>query len=410
MAEGTDATSAHGGSAAPASVLLVTPRWTRNGGVGAHVQASAEALAESGLRVGVLAAHVEQAHRPPGIELIAEPDLYNRARSPHERIGAAATFAPEVIHLHQFDHPEAIAAMRELAPVVNSAHSYAACSSGLYYFRPGQECSRGHGPGCLPNLLLRGCLHSYRPRRLPEKYERAGRAQQSLRLADLAVAYSSAVERYLTANGVRRQARVPLFTTMVPAHGSGHEARRRVVFAGRVIKAKGVHVLIRAAAEVDAEFVVCGDGHALEQMRRLARRLGIADRVRFTGWLDGHSLAQELADASVVAIPSVWPEPFGLVGIEAHAAGRPVVASATGGTEDWLEDGQSGLTVPPADARALARALEELLRDPDMQARMGAAGRASVAARFSRERHVEALLRAYRTARSAWDPERPAGS
>ena len=197
---------------------------------------------------------------------------------------------------------------------------------------------------------------------------------------------------------------VPLFTTVTPAVGSGHEARRRVVFAGRVVAPKGVGVLIRAAAEVDAEFVICGDGWRLNEMRALARELGVEQRVSFKGWLDTDELARELAEASVVAMPSVWPEPFGLVGIEAFAAGRPVVASATGGIEDWLEDGVNGLSVEPGDAHALARALRELLDDPARQQAMGAAGQRMAAAKFCPERHVAALSEAYLSAREIWEP------
>jgi glycosyltransferase involved in cell wall biosynthesis len=124
--------------------------------------------------------------------------------------------------------------------------------------------------------------------------------------------------------------------------------------------------------------------------------------VRFKGWMDGPALAQELADASIVAIPSLWPEPFGLVGIEALASGRPVVASSTGGICEWLQDGRNGLAVAPGDVGALARALQELLDDPARQRAMGVSGRELVARSFSAERHVQALLGAYRTAREHW--------
>jgi len=106
-------------------------------------------------------------------------------------------------------------------------------------------------------------------------------------------------------------------------------------------------------------------------------------------------------------VPSVWPEPFGLVGIEGFAAGRPAVGSATGGVGDWLKDGVSGLCVAPGDAAELARALNELLADPQRQRAMGLAGRDTVAAHFSPERHLAALLEAYATARSTWERDRP---
>jgi glycosyltransferase involved in cell wall biosynthesis len=152
--------------------------------------------------------------------------------------------------------------------------------------------------------------------------------------------------------------------------------------------------------------VICGDGLGSDAMQQLALRLGVGDRVRFKGWLGPSDLARELAEASVVVMPSVWPEPFGLVGIEALSAGRPVVASGTGGVGDWLEDGVSGLCVKPGDPHALAKALDSLLADPRRQAEMGAAGKRVVARRFSRERHAAAMLEAYQAARTTWEAER----
>ncbi len=389
--------------AQPRSVLIVTPRWTRDGGVATHAMTSAEALARAGLQVTAAAARIDGEADVPGVALHHSPRLFDATASPQQRLGDALASRPELIHLHQYEDPDVLALMRAEAPVVISLHGYTACTSGVHYFRPGQECPRAHGPGCVPNLLLRGCAHTRDPRWLPASYRRAERGRDALRSADLVVSYSSAIDRHLAINGVQRRRVVPLFTTMEPRTGSGHEQRRRVVFAGRIVTPKGVAVLIRAARAVDAEFVICGDGVRLAAMRRLARRLGVEQRVSFTGWLGVEQLAHELAEASVVALPSVWPEPFGLVGIEALAAGRPVVASETGGITDWLAPGVNGLGVAPADASALAAALQELLADPARQATMGEAGREMVAATFSRARHVEALEEAYLFARAAWE-------
>lgn len=386
----------------PRSVLLITPRWVRDGGVATHAMTSAQALAEAGLEVSVLAARIDQQATIPGVRVLHAPRLYDAAASPRQRLGEALPEAPELIHLHQFEDPAAIALLRECAPLLISTHGYSACTSGVHYFRPGQECNRAHGPGCVPNLLGRGCAHTHDPRWLPGSYRKAGRSLRALRGADLVISYSSAIDRHLAINGLSRRRVVPLFTTMTPLSGSGHERRRRVVFAGRVVAPKGVEVLIRAVAKVDCELVVCGEGARLAAMRRLATKLGLQPRVRFTGWLGEQQLAHELAEASVVAVPSLWPEPFGLVGIEALAAGRPVVASMTGGVGDWLKPGVNGLGVAPGDVTALTAALSELLADPARQASMGAAGKQLVATDFSRERHVAALIEAYREARASW--------
>jgi glycosyltransferase involved in cell wall biosynthesis len=388
------------------SVLLVTPRWARDGGVGAHVEASAGALASAGTQVSILAARIESTEPLDGVTVYCSPELFNTGAPMDVRFGEALSARPAVIHLNQLDDPEVVSYLRRSAPVTISAHGYLGCTSGVHYFRPGQECQRAHGPGCIPNLLARGCAHTRDPRSLPASYRQATRALEALRSADLAISYSSAMDRHLATNGVQRRSIVPYFPTLAAKTGSGQAERRRVLFAGRIVTPKGVGTLVRAAREVDAEFVVCGDGWQLPAMRKLARRLGVEQRVRFTGWLDADRLAQEFADASVVAVPSLWPEPFGIVGIEAFATGRPVVASATGGIGDWLEDGVSGLAVAPGDPRALAHALNELLADPERQRSMGAAGRAMVAARFSSEQHVAAIHEAYQAARLRWQSAR----
>jgi glycosyltransferase involved in cell wall biosynthesis len=381
---------------------MVTPTWARDGGVGAHVRASAEMLAGRGVRVSVVTARIDAPGEAPGVTLFEVPQLYKMGASVSAQLGEALTCEPDVVHLHEVDEPGLVNAIGKSAPVVISAHGYTACTSGVYYFAPGEECTRGHGLGCIPNLLARGCAHTRYPKTLPVKFRDATRGLAVMRQADLAVSYSSAVDRHLAANKILHRRVVPYFPTMKPKAGSGHAGRRRVVFAGRIVPPKGVDVLIRAARDVDAEFVVCGEGRELEEMRALARSLGVESRVLFTGWLDGDQLAQQLADASVVVVPSLWPEPFGLVGIEALAAGRPVVASATGGIGDWLQDGVSGMSVPPGDAALLAAALNELLADPARQAEMGLAGRDAVRERFSAERHATVLMEAYEAARSIW--------
>jgi len=421
---------------APESVLLATPRWTRDGGVGAHVQASAAALARHGVPVGVVAARVDAGTAAPGVTVHHAPRLFDAAAPLPERLGGALSASPEVIHLHQIDDPALVKALRGHAPVAISAHAYTACTSGLHHLQPGRECTRGHGPGCAVYPALGGCAPVRHPKTLPAKYRNAGRGLAALRAADIAIVYSRAVERHLADNGLARRAIVPLFPTLPPARigdatrtdgeattadgdatrahldatrahldatgANADAARRRVVFAGRISAPKGLDVLLRAVGDLDAELVVCGDGVRLEATRRLARRLGIEGRVAFRGWLDADDLARELADAAVLALPSRWPEPFGLVGIEALAAGRPVVASLAGGVRDWLQDGVNGLGVPPADPRALARALEQLLDDPERRRAMGEAGRELVAARFSPGRHVEALVEGYEAAQSGW--------
>lgn len=386
-------------------VLMITRSWGRDGGVGAHVQSAAAALAESGIDVHVLVARVDTDERFPGVTVCHRPQLMQRRSAPRERLGDYLDLVPHAIHFHQLEDPAFVSYLRRMAPVLISAHGYPGCTSGVYFFEPGNECTRAHGPGCVPNLLARGCAHTRYPRTLPRKYLQVSRGLASFRRADLAISYSAAVDRHLAANGLQRRTVIPFFPTVPVSGAPVAVSERRVLFAGRVDHTKGVDVLIEAISRIDAELVICGEGRHLAAMQRLAEQLGVAQRVRFAGWLSSEQLAQEIAATTLVAMPSLWPEPFGLVGLEALAAGRPVVASATGGIVDWLHEGVTGLGVAPGDASALARGLAALLDDPAQCRAMGRAGRELVAERFTKRRHVEGLRDAYRAARERWERE-----
>ena len=268
---------------------MVIPRWVRDGGVAAHIGASAQALAARGTRVSILAARVESELVPPGARIFHSPQLFNREAPIEERIGDALSSEPSVVHLNQLGDPAVVEYLRASAPVVISAHGFVACTSGVHYFRAGQECLRAHGPGCIVNLPR--CAHTRHPLSLRGSYGLAGRELRALQLADVAVSYSSAVDRHLQINGIEHRRLVPYFPTVAPVAPSERASSPRIVFAGRVVAPKGVVTLVRAAQEVDAHFVICGDGWQLPAMRRLAARLGVEQRIEFAGWLDPEGLA-----------------------------------------------------------------------------------------------------------------------
>jgi glycosyltransferase involved in cell wall biosynthesis len=141
-----------------------------------------------------------------------------------------------------------------------------------------------------------------------------------------------------------------------------------VLYAGRLSAEKGVLELVEAARGMN--LVVAGDGP-------LRGRIPQA-----RGFVPPSELALLYARAAVVVCPS-HREGFGVACLEAMAHGRPVVASAVGGLLDLVVDGETGIHVPPGDVPALRAALERLLGDPDLRRKMGAAGRARAAERFS---------------------------
>jgi glycosyltransferase involved in cell wall biosynthesis len=161
----------------------------------------------------------------------------------------------------------------------------------------------------------------------------------------------------------------------------GAEGRPLVLTAARLSDQKGHPVLFQAATEVpEAVFALAGEGPERPRLEELAGRLGIADRVRFLGRRD--DMPELLATCDVFALPSLY-EGTSLAVLEAMAARRVVVSSAIGGTEELVEDGRSGVLVPPGDAGALAAALRRLLAEPDLRERLAAQARERVERDFT---------------------------
>ena len=205
-------------------------------------------------------------------------------------------------------------------------------------------------------------------------------------------------------NGIeRRREGRPYFPTVRPRRPSaradspaGGVRRPRRRTQGRR------HAASARPASSTRELVVCGDGWQLPAMRRLAAGWGSRNGSSSRGWLEPDALAQEFADASrgvrAVGVARAVRDRRHR-GVRGR---RPVVASATGGIGDWLDDGVSGLMFPAGDARALARALNELLADPERRDAMGAAGKATRRRRGSRStHHLGAITEAYGAAREA---------
>jgi glycosyltransferase involved in cell wall biosynthesis len=190
------------------------------------------------------------------------------------------------------------------------------------------------------------------------------------------------------------------------AWGLVEDARPVVMLPGRLSRWKGQGDLIDAAARLRARrgpdflcLIVGDDGGSGLGERLLARAeaAGALDVVRLVGHCDDMPAAYKLA--SVVVSASTEPEAFGRVAVEAQAMGRPIIASAHGGSLETVAPGETGWLYPPGDASALAAALDAALSLPAAaRAAMGAAGRARVAARFSTTAMQEATLAVYERA------------
>ena len=173
--------------------------------------------------------------------------------------------------------------------------------------------------------------------------------------------------------------------------------RPRVVFVGRLVRQKGVQMLLEAMARLRTEgarLAIVGDGPQRASLERAASELGIGNRVRFLGLHAHDRIPAVLAGADVLALPSVYEE-LGSVLVEAMQDGLPIVATDVGGIPDAV--GRAGVLVPAGDAVRFASALDALLADADRRARLGALARER-ARGFNWDVLADRVLGAYRVA------------
>jgi glycosyltransferase involved in cell wall biosynthesis len=176
-----------------------------------------------------------------------------------------------------------------------------------------------------------------------------------------------------------------------------------VLFVGRLVERKGVAYLIEAIARLGPagpRLEIVGDGPERSGLEALAQRLGVANRVVFRGKIPPNELQASYTRAAVCVLPSVLDargdtEGLGVVLLEAMHHGTPVIASRVGGIPDIVEDGESGLLVPPGDADALAAAVRRVRDDPALARRLGEAGRRRLREQFSWPAIVQRWLDVY---------------
>ncbi len=194
--------------------------------------------------------------------------------------------------------------------------------------------------------------------------------------------------------------------------GSGEDVRKELGIApnrcvvsifGRLVPWKGHAFFLNALAAAsrrDPSLVglIAGDtsppgGPLMRQLKALAQSLEIRQRVLFLGYRT--DVPRLLSASHIVVVPSIEPEPAGLVNYEAMAMARPVIATRVGGIPEWIIDGENGLLIAPNDVEGFTAAILRLSRDPDLARRMGRRGRDIVERQFTIRAYAEAVSREY---------------
>lgn len=400
-------------------LLVVNEMAACVGGAEVHVRHLLAGLRERGHAVAFL--HGGPA--PGGLrqEPVAPPDLpgWWTGDPPDRVLNGVRAWGPDLVYAHRLIDPRVLGPLVEGFPSVFFLHGYfGVCITGarcLKAPRP-RPCHRRFGWRCLAWYFPNRC-GGLNPWTMWRDFWRERRHQAFLHRFDLLLTHSEHLrDEYVRHGFLRERTRCIPFFVEDPPDGTGFTERAksaadtvRLLFVGRFDELKGGALALRALPEIARRtgrrvtLVMAGDGPAASRWRELAASVtggseagGCGVRVEFPGWLVGREKQAAFASADLLLVPSVWPEPFGMTGLEAGARGVPAVAFEVGGVRAWLKPGVNGRLAPgnPPTEAGLAQAVVDALADSEEYSRLREGSR-RVASEFGRVRHLEALEREF---------------
>jgi glycosyltransferase involved in cell wall biosynthesis len=388
-------------------VAVITHAARKIGGTETYIEVLLPALENAGHQAAIVFESDGDLTRPP-IQIPSHIQCWSvQDHGPEVALMRLMTWAPDVVYVHGLKSVDLETRIQRIAQSVFYAHNfYGQCISGSKCTRRPVKttCTRVFGPACLAHYFLRGC-GGHNPAQMLKDYQLQAARLELLHRYTRVLTNSNYLATEFSRHGIQAEC-VPLFASKLPTEPPAigefalprDHAPWRLLFLGRAEALKGgdllLHALRMAAQKIDRpiSLTIAADGPALSAWKRIAhgiRNDGI--QIEFVGW---SSRTGELFSKShLLVMPSVWPEPFGLSGIEAGGYAVPAVAFAVGGISDWLHDALNGHLAPaePPLANNLAAAITRALSDRNhyLQLRANALIRAR---EFSLSRHMQALL------------------
>lgn len=354
------------------------------GGIERYAWQTAQTLAAHGI-------HNDYAGSIPSRDPKRFADAFRRILTPAQALDAN----PDDYHLvilHKLCPSHTLRQLRQTfgERLVFLAHDHDLHCARRHYYTPLGRLSCHEPRSLLPCTL---CAFLSHPRNWQRSPLETSRLLDELR-HHRAIVLSSFMRDCLVRNGFSPADITVIHPFAIPAPTPRTDflpdGQLRLLFAGQLIRGKGADLLLEALARLNVPWTLtlAGDGPERPRLEQQAQHLGLADRIAFTGWLQ--ELRQLHQNADLLIVPSLWQEPFGLVGLEAAANGLPAIAFDIGGIPEWLHDGLNGILVPERDTEALAGAIARCHDWPDMLASMSANAIRLVQEQFSVQQFVNA--------------------
>ena len=380
-------------------ILYVHERFGSLAGAEANAFITAEQLGLRGHRIGILhgpgTGKNEEGWRKVFTQQFALAG--NAAASTRE---ALARFQPDVVYVHKMADLDVIETLvKSGVPLIRMVHDHDiyCMRSYKYDYFTREICTRAASLYCV--FGCGACLVKNSGPGLPLKWVSYSAKKREIALNqrfDRMVVVTEFMRDELLKNGFdadKIEIHAPVPRMGESGLRSTFSDRNLIIYAGQIIRGKGVDVLLESLAKVKTKFecIILGDGNHKAYCEELCTKLGLDDRVTFKGFIPQEELKAYYRECSVVALSSVWPEPIATIGLEVMRYALPVVAFDAGGIKDWLIDGHNGHLVPWMNREVFAQRLDELLQDKAKAKRLGENGFQLVSERYDFDSYISDL-------------------
>jgi len=308
---------------------------------------------------------------------------------------------PDVIYLHNIHNPDTVQLLADLAPVVKFVHDHEFyCPKGIRILND-RLCRNSKSLVCMVNAL-RGngyrCMggRSELGAILKKSRQLVLNKRAHHKIKKFIVASHHMKDNLISLGYEADMIRVIPYFTDIPDGVTQANGQNNILFTGRLSPEKGLDILIDILALVKTDFmcIIIGDGpsHYVSILRERVRERSLDSNVEFLGWVDNKYLGKYYEESAFLVVPSVWPEPFGIVGIEAMSHSRPVISFDVGGIPEWLEDNKTGFLVERNNIKEFAGRMELLLKDKALRNELGRNAYERASGIFNKPRHVQTLI------------------
>jgi glycosyltransferase involved in cell wall biosynthesis len=310
------------------------------------------------------------------------------------------TEKPDLVYLHNIHNPKVADILVHRLPVVKYVHDHEMYCPKKVRMVNGRPCPNNADLICFVNAFRADGFRCMGQRRLLS-------IAKKTKLMILNTHVHKKIHRYVVAShhmknnltnrgyAANRITVIPYFTES-PDDLAIKKKEKNFLFVGRLIPEKGLDVLIDTLTLLREKFrlTIIGEGIPgyMNHLQEQIIKNNLNENIEFTGWVDNKKLGQYYSKAAFLVCPSIWPEPFGIVGIEAMAHGLPVIAFNVGGISEWLKDQKTGFLIEHGDMRAFAEKMDLLLGNETIRAELGRNAHEETATLYNKYTHIHKLI------------------